>query len=228
LSLRGATTTVKESELSVTIGGTGTIGNVTAFNGGHISPGSSPGRLSSGTFSLIGNNAALDIEINGLVAGTNYDQLKVTGNTSFMGGTLNLSMNFSGTISNQFVIIGNDGVEAVGGTFTGLPQGSMLTNNGIVFQITYTGGDGNDVALIQKSLTAPPTISSIKLVGGTIQIAGTGLPGLVYTVEAATSLTPPIFWSPIDIVPADGNGLIQFTDSDISHNPMRFYRFRLP
>src|SRR5207248_3236336 len=47
-------------------------------------------------------------------------------------------------------LIANDGTaDAVGGTFAGLPQGSTVTINGLSFQVSYTGNDGNDVTLRQ-------------------------------------------------------------------------------
>ena len=46
-----------------------------------------------------------------------------------------------------FTIITNDGRDAIGGTFSGLPEGASLAINGLTFQISYVGGTGNDVVL---------------------------------------------------------------------------------
>ena len=48
----------------------------------------------------------------------------------------------------EHVIIDNDGADAVLGQFLNLPEGATFTQDGVTFGITYTGGDGNDVALI--------------------------------------------------------------------------------
>lgn len=47
----------------------------------------------------------------------------------------------------QFKIIDNQSSDPVQGTFAGLPEGTQFTVNGIVFNISYVGGDGNDVVL---------------------------------------------------------------------------------
>src|SRR5204862_6793724 len=47
----------------------------------------------------------------------------------------------------QFIIINNDGVDAIAGTFAGLPDNSTLTANNLQFRIDYDSGTGNDVML---------------------------------------------------------------------------------
>ena len=49
----------------------------------------------------------------------------------------------------RFVIVNNDGTDAVTGTFAGLAEGATLSLAGKPFRITYAGGDGNDVELIR-------------------------------------------------------------------------------
>jgi hypothetical protein len=46
-----------------------------------------------------------------------------------------------------YTLIANDGTDAVVGTFAGLPEGKIFTANGQLWQISYVGGDGNDVTL---------------------------------------------------------------------------------
>jgi hypothetical protein len=64
-------------------------------------------------------------------------------------------------IGDAFVIVNNDGADAVIGTFSGLPEGHVLTVQAATseslsgtFSITYHGGDGNDVVLTAVN-TAP-------------------------------------------------------------------------
>ena len=210
-----------------TLGGTGRVGHISDLNG-HVAPGTSPGILVCSNYSTFTPANLLQIEIAGPTLGSGYDQLQVNGTVLLMGGTLQVAMNFSGAISNQYVIIGNDGADAVSGTFTGLPEGAMLTNNGVAFQITYHGGDGNDVVLTQKSVVTGPAITSGKIVGGKFQLNATGQPGLTYTVEATSNLTSPVSWTAIGTALADGTGLIQFVDADSNLYPVRFYRLRFP
>jgi hypothetical protein len=103
-----------------------------------------------------------------------------------------------------------------------------MTNNGVVLQITYQGGDGNDIALLQLSSGAPSVTGVQKLGDGSFQINGAGYPSAVYNIEATEDLTPPADWRPIGTVTADGAGQISFTDTDAPNFPRRFYRFTLP
>jgi autotransporter-associated beta strand protein len=212
-----------------TIGGNGRVGNISALNG-HVAPGASPGNLTSGNLSFFSPASLLRIEIHGTNAGVNYDQADVIGSVLLMGGTLDIAMNFPGAVSNQYVIVNNDGADPVNGTFTALPEGGTVTNAGVVFAISYHGGDGNDIVLTQQNVSSGAQIGGIqKLPGGQIQITATGLPNTLYTVEATTSLNAPVAWDELGQVTANGAGLLQFIDpADFNHVPIRFYRFRLP
>jgi fibronectin-binding autotransporter adhesin len=137
-----------------TLAGTGTVGPIIPQLGGKVSPGSSPGILNSGSVSL---NAAstLVAELNGTTPGTQYDQLNVTGTVDVGGAALNATIGFAANPGTSFTIIQNDGSDPVQGTFAGLPEGSTLAIGGQGFQITYKGGDGNDVVLTR---VAPCTV----------------------------------------------------------------------
>ncbi len=90
------------------------------------------------------------VDINGATAGSGYDQIKVTGTVTIGSSVslgLNLSSSFVPTIGQVFTLIDNDGTDAVSGTFNGYPQGAIVTLNSVNFQISYVGGDGNDVTL---------------------------------------------------------------------------------
>ena len=47
----------------------------------------------------------------------------------------------------SYVIINNDGVDPVSGTFSGLAEGASFISGGVSYSVSYTGGDGNDVVL---------------------------------------------------------------------------------
>ena len=96
----------------------------------------------------LGAGATLTTVINGTDPATQFGQVRVFG-TVTLGGTLNatLGAGFTPVEGNSFVIIDNDGADAVSGTFAGLAQGARVNLGGLNLSITYTGGDGNDVVL---------------------------------------------------------------------------------
>ena len=143
-----------------TLQGSGTVnGKLIAPNGSIVSPGISPGILNSGSVNLQ-PGSTLNIEINGILPGTDYDQLNVTG-TVALGGTLNATRGFTPDPGDTFVIINNDGSDSVSGTFAGWSPGSLQSIGGAKFHVYYDfdSGDGqrNDVALIANRL---PVISA--------------------------------------------------------------------
>jgi autotransporter-associated beta strand protein len=137
------------------LGGTGTTGPVSAL-GGQVSPGLSPGILSTGN--VIIGTGALSVELTGTTVGTGYDQLNVTGTVSLGAdgsATLVPALNFVPPAGTEFRIINNDGADPVAGEFTGLPNGSVFNVNGVALLILYTGGDGNDVTLTVFGAAVP-------------------------------------------------------------------------
>ena len=95
-----------------------------------------------------------------------------------------MKLAFASAVSNWFLIVKNDGIDPVVGTFKGLPEGATANLGGAQFRISYTGGTGNDVVLTQLTTTPPPQLGNItRLNNGQIQLAGTGFPGLTYTIE---------------------------------------------
>jgi uncharacterized repeat protein (TIGR01451 family) len=50
-----------------------------------------------------------------------------------------------------FVLIANDGGDAITGTFAGLAEGATTTISGQTFSVSYIGGTGNDVVLTRAA-----------------------------------------------------------------------------
>lgn len=151
------------ADTGTTLKGSGTVGPI-YFVGPSTSfmPGSSPGILTCGGLAPIAPaSGTVYVELNGVTAGTGYDQLDVRGPVNLTGMSLNASLGFTSTVSNQFIIVANDGADAVTGTFTGLPQGKKLYLGQELFQISYTGGTGNDVVLT-RLVTPPPPLLTIE------------------------------------------------------------------
>ena len=138
--------------VSDTLSGSGTFGPVTVEPGATVSPGASPGILTTGdlTFSP---GSTLVMELEGTAPGSGYDQLVVSGIVNLGGATLQTSRNFVPANGTQFILIDNDGTDPIQGTFDGLDENEVLSIDGRLFQISYAGGtDSNDVVL-----TAIPT-----------------------------------------------------------------------
>ena len=135
------------------LGGTGTVGAVNVVQGG-ISAGtltSPTGILNiSGGLTFTANGAYL-CKIGGTTPGAGgHDQLNVTGAVTLANARLGpLPWNaFRPAIGDSFTIIRNDGSDPVSGTFLNAPEGSVFAGPlNTAFRITYTGGDGNDVAI---------------------------------------------------------------------------------
>ncbi|QDT84252.1 LamG-like jellyroll fold domain-containing protein [Gimesia chilikensis] len=137
-----------------TLGGSGSISAPVTINAdAALVPGSSPGVLSTGDLTLDAD-ADLNVEINGTTAGSEYDQIQVTGEVDLTGATLNISSSFTAAAGDQFLLIDNDDVDAVTGNFVGLAEGTLFSFNGNQVYITYQGGDGNDVVL---TVNSPPS-----------------------------------------------------------------------
>lgn len=132
---------------------------ISAYPGSTINVGNSPGCLESGTVNLSGTT--LVVEIAGAEACTGYDQLKITGDVHLFDPVVDLSFptaDYLPAAGTKFVIISNDGTDAVNGTFADLPEGETFESNGGVFRISYVGGDGNDVEItVITAPTAPDT-----------------------------------------------------------------------
>jgi hypothetical protein len=133
-------------------GGTGNVGNVNVIQGA-ISGGtlqSPTGILGTRnlTFTANGNYA---VKIGGTTPGANgHDQLNVTGTVTLANARLAPIPwnNFRPAIGDTFVILRNDGADAIVGTFLNAPEGAIFGGAlNTAFRITYVGGDGNDIAI---------------------------------------------------------------------------------
>jgi autotransporter-associated beta strand protein len=213
--------------------GQGTVGVITGLGGWTI-PGDNlvaptHGQLKSGTVNL-DNTSDFNIDLGGTAASGKYDRLKVTGLVALGNATLHLTQSGMAKTNDQFIIIDNDGAEAINGTFNGLPENSILALSPTqVFKLSYSGGDGNDVVLTQLATPPAPSISGItNLPNSQIQLTGSGVPNWVYTIQASEDLGNPNGWHDIGTATADVNGKLTFLDPDAPNYSYRFYRFVAP
>lgn len=118
-----------------TLGGTGTVGGAVT-NAGVVAPGASAGRLTLAQSYRQQSGGALNVEIGGTAAGTQYDQL-VVGGTATLGGTLAvvLTNGFVPLAGQQFTVLR---AASLGGTtFSATNLPSLGSNQ---WTVTYAGG----------------------------------------------------------------------------------------
>ncbi|WP_193907415.1 autotransporter-associated beta strand repeat-containing protein [Cellvibrio polysaccharolyticus] len=144
-----------------TLTGSGSVTNLVVTNGGTLSPGNSPGVFTVNGNLQMNSGSTLAVEINGVTAGTEYDQVIVNGTVS-LAGNLVASHGYSAGQGDSYTIIANDMADAITGTFSGLAEGATLTagGNGTVLTASYTGSTGNDFTLTAP-LNAAPVIGNL-------------------------------------------------------------------
>ena len=141
------------------VSGAGSVGKILG-QAGSIIPGDTVGSLTTNNLSF-NSLMTLGIGIVTIPSGTN-DSLLVNGLISLNNSVLSVSVNLPATqilsVGNSFTIIKNDGTDLINGTFINQPQGSLYTVGNYTFQISYTGGTGNDVTLTVTSIVSAPIV----------------------------------------------------------------------
>ena len=159
--------TVSASTITVASGGTfkftGGCLNVGTFNGtvsqlgGVLSPGLAGTALNTlNNGYLLSTGGTLEIDLKSIAAGSGYDKLIVKGAVDLnadhgVGASLDLHMGYAGHVGETYIVIDNDGNDAVLGTFIGIAQGgqtqAVFGHDRYTFAVSYVGGTGNDVTL---------------------------------------------------------------------------------
>ncbi len=208
---------------------TGIVNHVTVNAGGTLAPGLFNGvgvlTVSGGLSFSPGGTLVVDLQ--GVSPLLDFDTLIVNGTVNLNDATLRVALGYDAVLDSQYQIISNDGTDPVIGTFAGLGEGATFGTTNGTFEITYVGGDGNDVVLTVVS--TPPMLKSFaRLPNGTMQVTGSGQPGWFVIFEATESLTPPVSWEMLEVEEPDNLGNVTFTDTDTTNHPMRFYRLTAP
>ena len=134
-------------------------GNLVVNALGGVNPTAAGTDVNVGTVSFTSGND-LPIVINGTTTDTDYRQLKVEGSVNLSGLDLVLSGSHVPTLGQSFVIVNNDGSDAIQGTFNGLPEGATIASflgSQLNARISYSGGDGNDAVLTVIASVELPT-----------------------------------------------------------------------
>jgi acetyl esterase/lipase len=105
--------------------------------------------------------------------------LHVTGSVT-LGGSLVVD-GADSALGSTFIIIDNDGTDAVIGTFDGIPEGGTVLSDSRLYRVSYRGGDGNDVTVtrVDSSTTLLSQSSATTRVGESFRITANVLGGPV-------------------------------------------------
>jgi uncharacterized repeat protein (TIGR01451 family) len=188
--LNGGSITASATGLNInggTLGGTGSItGNVSVTTGGLLSPGFSPGTITLNGGYTQSNTGSYLVEIAGLAAGTQYDQLSLTNNNiATLGGTLNVALlnGFTPAAGDSFTIVTCVAVQRINGTFatTNFPT----LPNGLTWNITY---NTNSVVLSVVSATGVSITKTTSLPTNTTHV---GAGNFSYTVTVTNNTASP-------------------------------------
>ncbi len=208
------------------LSGTGTVGLVESLGGGMVAPGGSPGVLFTGDLKLR-ENVTCQVEL----SAADGDALRVTGSVDCGNAALSAAGNSPGYGETR-VIVDNDGSDPVQNVFAGLTEGASFPLGGGMVQISYTGGDGNDITLTRVPAPAPEDGGfqlAGHLAGGglpgspPVRYSGTGLPGFSYALEISDNL---LTWATAVTGVADAGGVIHLEWNPPTVPQRRFFRVR--
>jgi autotransporter-associated beta strand protein len=137
------------------LGGDGTIaGAVTVGDGSGqsaiLSGGISatiPGTLTIESQLTFNSDATYMVQLNSATG--KADTVVANGVTMNSGAQFSFADLGTGTLlpGTVFTVIKNTAAAPIAGTFSNLPDGSTFTSNGNTYQVSYEGGDGNDLTL---------------------------------------------------------------------------------
>ncbi len=205
-----------------TLGGTGAAGRVTS-TGGALSPGLSPGTLTSGDL-LLDSSTECILEL----ANAGADQMNVQGSIGL--GSAQLILSAAGLLPEEgqpFVIVNNDGTDAVTGTFAGLPEGALVSAGPRQFLITYGGGGGNDVVLLATNTASLRPALSISSTGAGGVVVAWPQSDIDWRLQAAAGLgAAPILWT--EIPPPYSSNRTDCLFIEPASADQRFYRLHDP
>ena len=115
-------------------------GNFT--NNGVFAPGNSPGELTViGDFST-NPSSQLDVELNGLIQGSEYDLLSITGNADF-DGDVQITLGFSPNINDEFIVVTTSGSIST----CSLPATKTADFGGSTFEFSVMCRNNDEVVL---------------------------------------------------------------------------------
>jgi autotransporter passenger strand-loop-strand repeat protein len=188
---------------ATSVDSTGVTENSTTDFGFTVRPvggGAPPAEMTVASLTLASSASFLE-DIDGAAPGAGgYDQtiVQAGGTVSLGGATLVLSSDdsFAPTLGDVYTIIDNQTAGAVTGAFAGLAQGSLFAFDGALMQISYAGGDGDDVTLTDVASFTAVVSGFTPLTGApdytnqtAVTLSGTATSGATITVyDGATDI----------------------------------------
>ena len=178
-----------------TLAGTGTVnGGLTVQSGGTLSPGIAGTDSGVGTLTV---NGGLTIQSGGtlavdLVSTSSHDKVDVTGTVDVNNATLTAGGSYTPVKTSggdSFIIIANDGSDAVTGTFTGLASGAMLTLNSGSVTVSYAAGSNSNDVVLTGPVNQAPVLAGTFTTAGTVNDNATITPFGSVTVSDADDST---------------------------------------
>lgn len=91
-----------------------------------------------------------------------HDMVVVGGEITLLstaGLTLRFYPGYTPQPGDALTIMRNDGPNPISGEFSGFPEGSTFSVNGVAFYVTYKGGDGNDFVIETAAEDGPAVLS---------------------------------------------------------------------
>ena len=164
--------TILNNQTTGVISGVGTLDIPVAANftnDGTTGPGGSPGILTVlGDYSSTAS-AVLDVELDGLAQGAEYDLLAITGTNVVFEGNVNISIGFDANVNDTFIIATTTGTIATGNLVTPIiveQDGKRYT-----FDVTYPGNNQVLLTISDKLDIEPPTVITKNI---TVQLGVSG------------------------------------------------------
>ena len=118
------------------------------INNGTLSPGNSTGVLTViGDFTSLATSK-LDIEINGLIQGTEYDLLEIQGD-AVLDGVVDITMGFNGKINDEYIIVNTSGTI----TDCNITSSATAEFNGNQYDFSVACRNNNEVVLTLTNIT---------------------------------------------------------------------------
>lgn len=153
VAINGSTTATVTVAEDAIIKGTGETGNMNLA--GTLAPGQSPGIITiNGDLDLTGGT--LEVEVDGSVVGSQYDQTVVTGTATLNNTNLSLEMNFTPTNGDVFTLLRADTID---GEFNFFPDGATGEMGGLTLRVDYnlsdTGEDTFTLTILDGGLPVP-------------------------------------------------------------------------
>jgi hypothetical protein len=184
--------------------------------------------VTAATVSL--QQGALRCAIQGSIPDTEYTQWHVDGTVQLNAATLELTGSHQSSLGQQFILVQQTGGAPWNAIFIGRPQDSLLTLNQVPHVLSYTAGNGNELALTPQNLLQFAQLAIHPIASGSEEIQATITGGLAAAnlslrLESSADL---VQWTPLATRLADGAGTVQFTTINLHHGNRQFYRVVTP